>query len=154
MVNTKFHEERLWCYAEYLRRGQLKCKAFITEKKNNSVANEIRKKEQFKNLFVIPILELPKVFEEDWYYDANYMPVYRNNKEKETIKSVIEYFGINKCIFLHLFSKGKQRTEIWGGNELSAKPTIPELVNNIEELIEHLRYYSQVKGNQFQIFLN
>lgn len=153
-MNPTFKQERLRHYADYLMKGDIKCERFYSAKISNSIALEKGKNKSLQPLFFLPIMELPQIFHRDWYYDANYMPIYRDNKEKETISSVINYFGINKSIFLHLFSKGRQRPEIWGGTELSAKPTIPELVNNIEELINRLHYYSEINGNDFLIYLN
>jgi hypothetical protein len=82
------------------------------------------------------------------------MPFYKQNVEKETISSVIEFFGINIAIFTHLFVKGEQKVELWGGKTLSVKPTVQELAHNIEELIDHMNYYGEIKGINYQFYLN
>jgi hypothetical protein len=154
MEKQKFNENRLRKYSEYLKVGNMKSKKYINKLLCSNIAAKVKEDKSLQPLFFLPILELPQIFISDWYYDENCLPIYKYNKSKETISSVIEFFGINKCIFLHLFTKGKQRVEIWGGSELSVKPTVRDLATNIDDLIEHLQYYSNINGNDLQIFLN
>ena len=154
MKNRKFNEERLRKFATHLKKGEVKCTEIYQKLTLIHVGKKVIEDKSLQPLYFLPIMELPHIFYSDWYYDENYLPVYKYNKNKETISSVIEYFSITKYLFIHLFVKGKQRPEVWGGSELSVHPTFPDIGNNIEELLEHLEYYSNINGNDLQIFLN
>lgn len=154
MKTKKINEDRLRHYADYLKHGNIRCTEYYGKLTRLHVGKKVKEDESLQPVYFLPIMELPMIFTNDWYYDENYLPVYEYNADKETISSVMQYFGLNKTLFCHLFVKGKQRTEIWGGSELSVKPTLPELASNIEDLIEHLQYYANINGNDLQIFLN
>ncbi len=154
MNKNKFNEDRLQRFAEYLKKGDMQSQKLFNYNTNKIVVQYLKNDEQLKPLFFLPILELPIIFDKDWYYNEHYIPVCKNSKEQNTVLSVIEYFGINRSIFQHLFVCGKQRTEIWGGIDYPAKPKVSDVATNVEELIDHLNYYSTINNNEFKIFLN
>lgn len=153
MTKIKYQEERLLKFAEHLKSENLKCSEIYKRMVRTTISNQLKPDKTLKPIYFLPIMELPVVFD-DWCYNEKYLPFYKGNKERDPIESVIQYFSLNKCIFRHLFCQGLQRPEIWGGTELPAKPRPVDVANNIYDLVEHLQYYSQIKGNDFTINLN
>lgn len=153
MTKEKYQEERLRKFADYLNAGDLKCTTIYKKLIRANVGSKVREDKTLQPIYFLPIMELPMIFP-DWCYNEKYMPVYKGNKESDSILSVIQYFKINRCIFRHLFCSGLQRPEIWGGYELPARPSPGDVANNIYELIEHLQYYATIKGCDFTINTN
>lgn len=154
MKKNKFNEERLLHYARHLKKGKVMCGDMYEKLTQLHAGQKIKNDKSLQPIYFLPIMELPMIFPNDWHYDECFLPVYKHNQDQETVASIIEYFSLNKYLFIHLFVKGKQRVEIWGGNELSVHPTFEDIGNNIEEMVEHLNYYANINGNEFQIFLN
>lgn len=154
MKPEKFNEDRLVKYARYLQCGKLKCEKFYTVNQNKKTVDQLIESRELRPLLFMPIMELPIIFPGEWCFDKDYMPVYKENKEQETISSVIQFFGINRYIFYHIWSPGAQRTEIYGGKILGPKPTLGCLASNILDLVEVIRYYADIKHNETPNFLN
>lgn len=152
-MKQEFREARLKRYANYLKCNNLKCERLYAELTKDSEPVYEREDEDYQPLFFLPIMEIPQIFSKDWYYSDNYMPICKDNKDKKTVSSIIEYFGINENIFNHLFVIGQQDLDVYGGRVLSDRPTILELVNNIKSLIEQMRYYSEITENEFSILI-
>ncbi len=154
MKPKKFNEDRLVKYARYLQCGNLKCEKFYsTIEKKESTEDQIEESKRRPLLF-LPIMELPIIFPKEWYYDRNYMPVYKENKAQETISSVIEFFGINRYIFYHIWSPGAQMIQVYGGKTLGPKPTLKDIASNILDLVEVVKYYENIKDISTPTFLN
>lgn len=107
MKQQKFNDKRLLHYANYLEANNLKCTKFYSSISNNIAIKEFAER-NVKPLLLYPILELPLIFTDDWFYDKDYMPVYFDSEKKDTISSIISFFGINQLILFHLFSPGAQ----------------------------------------------
>lgn len=154
MKPKKFNEDRLLKYARYLQCGKLKCEKFYSTIKNNESADNQVKENKLRPLLFLPIMELPIIYAGEWYYDKLYMPVYKENKEQETISSVIEFFGINQNIFNHIWSPGAQMPEVYGGKKLKPHPSLQDVASNILDLVEVLKYYENIKDTSRLTFLN
>jgi hypothetical protein len=154
MTPNQFNEDRLVKYARYLQCNKLKCAILRPAISQSEIADEIKQNSKLRPLLIIPILEIPIIFTGQWYYNKDYLPVYKENKEQETISSVIEFFGINRYIFYHIWSPGSQRPEIYGGKKLGPKPSVKDVASNILDLVEVVKYYENVKGCDAQFNLN
>jgi hypothetical protein len=154
MKNQKYNEERLKKYADHLKKGTVHCSELYKKLSHQHIGSKVIEDESLMQIYFLPIMELPFVFPNDWYFNEAILPFYKYNNEQETVSSVQKYFGLNRHLFTHLFAIGKQRIELYGGQELTLHPSFAELANNIEEMLEHLEYYSQINGTNFQIFLN
>ncbi|HXD93853.1 MAG TPA: hypothetical protein VNX01_11615 [Bacteroidia bacterium] len=145
MINQKFNKVRLEKYATYLKKGKLICadyfKAGLPDKKMKKQVE----RDELKLLVVLPILELPFVFEREWLYDKDFMPFYKNDPERDMISSTAIFFGINKCMFDHIFCPGHQNMQVYGGKILGSKPTPSEIADNIFKLIESVKHYESIK---------
>lgn len=154
MKNQKYNEARLKKYADHLKKGTIHCDELYNKFASKHIGIKVSEDKTSQKIFFLSIMELPFVFPSDWYYNEAMLPFYKYDNKKDTISSVQKYFGLNRHLFTHLFVIGKQRNELYGGCQLTVHPTFEELANNIEEMLEHLEYYSQINGNNFQIFLN
>ncbi|MGB3948544.1 MAG: hypothetical protein WBM13_11210 [Bacteroidia bacterium] len=148
-----FKEARLRQYAKHLEQNNFKCELIYSELSKNLEVVCKSEKEYAQILFFLPILEIPEVFKNDWYYDDKSMPVRKTNRDNSTISSIIEYFGINDSMFTHLFVVGQQNPELYGGKILSGIPKFNELASNINALIEQIRYYNTINENEFSILI-
>ncbi|MCW3085091.1 MAG: hypothetical protein JWP12_2457 [Bacteroidetes bacterium] len=153
MKQQKFNDKRLLHYANYLEANNLKCTKFYSSISNNKAIKDWAEKSD-KPLLLYPILELPLIFTDDWFYDKDYMPVYYDSEKKDTVSSIISFFGINQLILFHLFSPGAQIEHAYGGQTLYPKSSHKTIAYNIYELVDVVRHYEGIKDNETQILNN
>lgn len=152
-MKHEFKEARLRQYADYLKHNNLKCERFYAQLTKNAEVIIKKEDDMAQRLFFLPMLEIPQIFKKDWYYNDNYMPICNDSKDRGTVSSIIEYFGINQEMFGHLFVVGQQNPDVYGGRWLSDSPTVKELIHNIEALIEQIRYYRVITENEYSILI-
>jgi hypothetical protein len=154
MINQKLNKTRLEKYAMYLKRGKLKGKDFFIDGSTDDEAMEQMKSEDLKPLSVLPLLELPFIFKDDWFYSSGFIPFYKNDPKKDLISSMRIFFGINKYMFEHLFSPGYQSTHIYGGKILKPTPSTREIADNILALLEAIKHFESIEEGNSIIYLN
>ncbi len=153
MKYEKINLDRLGKLALYLRAGTFKCEQLYASLTNGRELFDIEHS-QIGPIFFLPIMELPLVFPKEWEYDRNYRPTYKLEPNKNTMESVILFFGLNRYIYRHLFRPGSQMVHLYGGRPLSIKPSAREISENIYELIDVVKYLENVKGTDPTINLN
>ena len=142
METQKFNDERLIAYASYLLQNELKCEKFFDVNcEEEMVCEASNDDKELKPILFKPIMEIPLIFKGEWYYDSNYMPVWKDDPEQDTFSSLILYFGISDQIIGHLFSPGAQLPNVYGGREISPKSSHRVIAKNIIELIESVNFF-------------
>ena len=63
METYKFNKQRLNKYANYLLQNDLKCDKFFDTCSEEEIPQDIRDNKELKPLLLIPIMEIPLIFE-------------------------------------------------------------------------------------------
>ena len=154
MINQKFNKDRLLKYALHLKRGKLKCERFCKVGPPDKETKMQVERGELKSLVVLPIMELPIIFKGDWFYDEDYMPIYKEDFNNHTISSIGMFFGINPYMFEHIFCPGHQSTEVFGGKILKSNPSMSDIAHNILKLLDAIKDYERIKGFSTAFNLN
>lgn len=85
--------------------------------------------------YLYPIIEAVFVFSNEWKFNEYGKPYWIHDKNKNTICSTLDYFGLSRSTFCHLFVPGMQSTSLYGGKKLTAKAPPKIIAGNILELI-------------------
>jgi hypothetical protein len=85
--------------------------------------------------FLYPMLEIVKIFPQQWYIDENGFAIWIHDESKATPSSIMNFFGISLCMFCHLFIPKAQNTAVFGGNKLHEQSSPKEIADNMLALI-------------------
>ena len=154
MINQKCNKERLEKYAKYLTRAKLQCKRFCSLGTRDKETKKKIETGELNSVVFLPIMELPIIFKGEWFYDEKHLPIYKEDPNQDTMSSIGVFFGINPCMFEHIFCPGLQSVEVYGGKALEANPPTDDIAENILKLLEAIKHYESIKGFSTAFNLN
>jgi len=87
-------------------------------------------------VFSEPLLQLPKLFEDEWIKNKSGELIWKSDPNKSTISSVTGFFGLSFEMFLHIFSPYVQDTGKYGGTLLTKYALPKDIAFNINMLLK------------------
>lgn len=142
-MHREIKQHRLALFAHYMQTQELKSQQFfdvmsLSEKPGTST-------EGINEIFLRPILELPHVFPNEWFYDKDLCPFCIRCPDRDTFRSITTWFLLGETEFEHLFCPGLQNSKSFGGKMLKNGATVNDFTKNLVDFVSELerRMYYQ-----------
>jgi hypothetical protein len=128
------HPERLKKLALWLDELKIGLQIEILVDSSNSFNDELAI--NLMPIFITPIKNFPKIFENEWEISEDGEMTWREDKFKTTLSSIHNFFGINSEMLMHIFAPYAQSNYKFGGKILKNNACSKDMAFNIKELVK------------------
>lgn len=144
-VGLVFRTDRLTLFAHYLKNLKFSLKITLLEDLDFLFHDE--------EISVFPVFEdvircIPKLFK-DWSINSEEEVIWNQKPNQCTLTSIIEFFGVERALFIHLFVPYGQVTSEFSGYEITKKSSAKDISKNIFRIILLRHYIKQQPSFSF-----